>query len=99
MIASIYESTYDNKHPQWVDGPRPLELAIRQMSELVSDELERYERDVVILTGSRTRYFELRGLSGCPVRYRVWVEQHKPTTRVEILPPMRQACRVKRVSE
>lgn len=76
-FASIYVREQGDSRVRHCAGPFPLDRAREVIDIFVAEDLA---DDV-----EPAMYYELRGLTGCPVRYRVWIERPAPYARVELL--------------
>ena len=78
-VASIYVRQAGINGVRWYEGPVRLEVAHRVIAEAAADEAS-VHHDMY-----RVLYYELRGLDGCAVRYRLWIERPDPFVRTEVL--------------
>ena len=80
-LAAIYARSVSDSKVRWVHGPVELRQAMLVLDSFVASEALSLEH--------RFEYFELRGMSQCSTRYRVWIEPPVPrSTRTEVLLPI-----------
>lgn len=77
QYASIYVREAGVPGVRWAAGPMPLEAAHVYIAGCAKWSLGPGIGEIL--------YYELRGLDGCAVRYRLWLERPAPYVRQEVL--------------
>lgn len=78
--ASIYVRQEGIRGVRYFDGPFPLPRAHEAIREFAEEELGGLR-----MPDYKVLYYELRGLEGCSVRYRLWIERPPDYLRTEVV--------------